>query len=202
MYERFTQMLLHEYKTALIYRQRNNQCVILNNLGFIYSQKQEWDRAIDYFKRSAPLVDTIRHPELLVYNYNNLAWAYRGKKEFNKALEYMMLAIHYTPKSDTLLLMKMQHVLANHYLGMQEYSLAARQLAPAIELFKAKGLHNDLANACALQANITWHSGNVAQARMSLPMFLLCKNISTLHSKPIWPENMGGSATNWATRMR
>ncbi len=165
MYERFTQMLLHEYKTALIYRQRNNQCVILNDLGFICTEKQEWDRAIDYFKQSAPLLDTVSHPELLVYNYNNLAWSYRGKKEYNKALEYMMLAIHHTPKSDTLLLMTMHQVLANHYQSMQEYSLAAKQLAPVIEYFKAKGLRNDFARAYALQAIITWRSGNMTQAK-------------------------------------
>ena len=167
MYDRASQMLLREYKTALLYHQTTNQCVILHDLGSISNERRNWDQAIGYFNQSRPLIDTVSHPELLVYNYNNLAWSYRGKKQYNKALEFMMLAMHCIPPADSALLKKIELILANHYIGMCEYSMAAKQLAPVIRWLEDNGLETDLSIAYEMQATIQWKTGDMSNAKAS-----------------------------------
>lgn len=189
MYERFTQMLLHEYKTALINNQHNNQCNILGDLGVAYNEKRQYDKAIYYFDESIQFIDTVHASSKLVETYDNIAWAYCGRKDYNKALEYMMLAIHQIPTNDTTLRYHMDFRLAYMYYAMQQYPLSLKQIDSVFDWFEANSDHSTFVGVCNLKAEIYWKIGDLSQARYWFDRTIELIDYMDPRSKAVFAKN-------------
>ncbi|MGA1864315.1 MAG: tetratricopeptide repeat protein [bacterium] len=61
-----------------------------NNIGEIYSNKGEWDKALERFLESEKILIELRDRARLAIIYNNIGEIYRKKGECDKALEYFL----------------------------------------------------------------------------------------------------------------
>ncbi len=59
-----------------------------NNIGAIYNQKSEWDKALEYFDKSEKICIEIDDRASLATIYSNIGAIFDNKGEWNKALEY------------------------------------------------------------------------------------------------------------------
>jgi tetratricopeptide (TPR) repeat protein len=66
-----------------------------NNLGLAYKQKDDYDKAIEYYQKALKLdFEQVGpgHTEVAI-RYNNLGIAYEYKGEYDKAIEYYQKAL-------------------------------------------------------------------------------------------------------------
>ena len=57
----------------------------LNNLGLVYADKGEWDRAIEMYERSLEISERVGDVHGMAVTWNNLGEAYRALGQVDKA---------------------------------------------------------------------------------------------------------------------
>jgi tetratricopeptide (TPR) repeat protein len=103
-----------------------------NNLGVIYESKGDYDKAIEYYTKSLPiLLRTFggEHPYVAA-SYYNLGAVYKSKKDFPKVIEYLQKAIHIYEKSEE----RDNYILA--YTRLKEVYIEQKQTDMAINALK------------------------------------------------------------------
>jgi len=61
---------------------------LTNDLGFVYRNKGEWDKAIEYYQRSLEIKEKVGDEHGMSTTFNNLGSVYQDKGEWDKAIEY------------------------------------------------------------------------------------------------------------------
>ena len=61
---------------------------LANDLGLLYQDKGEWDKAIEYYQRSLAIKEKVGDEHGMSTTFNNLGEVYRVKGEWDKAIEY------------------------------------------------------------------------------------------------------------------
>jgi tetratricopeptide (TPR) repeat protein len=59
-----------------------------NNLGLVYANKGEWDRAIEYYEKSVKIKKDIKDQHGTAVTYTNMGSVYSNKGEWDRAIEY------------------------------------------------------------------------------------------------------------------
>ncbi|MCD4840679.1 MAG: tetratricopeptide repeat protein, partial [Methanosarcinales archaeon] len=62
--------------------------VVYNNLGLVYANKGEWDKAIEFYEKSLETVEKVGDVHGMAQTYNNLGMVYAKKGEWDKAIEF------------------------------------------------------------------------------------------------------------------
>jgi tetratricopeptide (TPR) repeat protein len=61
---------------------------LANDLGLLYRDKGEWERAIEYYERSLAIKEKVGDEHGMATTFNNLGEVYRVKGEWDRAIEY------------------------------------------------------------------------------------------------------------------
>jgi tetratricopeptide (TPR) repeat protein len=61
---------------------------LVNDLGFLYQAKGEWDQAIEYLQRSLAILEKVGDEHGMSTAFNNLGGVYQAKGEWDQAIEY------------------------------------------------------------------------------------------------------------------
>jgi len=91
--------LLYDDRQLEIVRDLNDQedeGKALNNLGEIYQDQGNYDKALEYYNKSLQLRSD---PSSIAITYNNIATVYSAKGDNNKAVEYYKKAIEFAQKA-------------------------------------------------------------------------------------------------------
>ncbi|MGA1840555.1 MAG: CHAT domain-containing protein [bacterium] len=64
--------------------------IAYNNIGLIYDNKGEWDKALDYYLKSENIRIEVGDRAGLATTYNNIGLIYDNKGEWDKALDYYL----------------------------------------------------------------------------------------------------------------
>jgi tetratricopeptide (TPR) repeat protein len=71
---------------------------LANDLGLLYQDKGEWDKAIDYYQRSLAICEKVGDEHGMASTFNNLGEVYRVKGEWEKAIEYYQRSLEIKEK--------------------------------------------------------------------------------------------------------
>jgi tetratricopeptide (TPR) repeat protein len=91
--------LLYYDRQLEIYRNLNDEegeSKALNNIGGIYQDQGNYDKALEYYNKSLQLKN---EPSSIAVTYNNIAVIYSEKGDNNKAVEYHKKAIEFDQKA-------------------------------------------------------------------------------------------------------
>jgi Flp pilus assembly protein TadD len=91
--------LLYYDRQLEIYRNLNDEegeSKALNNIGVIYQNQGNYDKALEYYNKSLRLTSD---PSSIANTYNNIATVYFAKGDNNKAVEYLKKAIEFDQKA-------------------------------------------------------------------------------------------------------
>jgi tetratricopeptide (TPR) repeat protein len=61
---------------------------VLGYAGLVYKAKGEWERAIEYYKRSLAIEEKVGDEHGMAATFNNLGVVYQDKREWERAIEY------------------------------------------------------------------------------------------------------------------
>ena len=61
---------------------------LTNDLGVLYYEKGEWDKAIEYYQHSLEILEKVGDEHGMSTTFNNLGLVYEAKGELDKAIEY------------------------------------------------------------------------------------------------------------------
>jgi len=78
---------------VVVYRAKDHESTILNNMGIVNYASSNYPRALDFFFKSLKISDEIKNTEGQAYNYGNIARVYNRTNELEKATEYLQKAI-------------------------------------------------------------------------------------------------------------
>jgi tetratricopeptide (TPR) repeat protein len=67
--------------------------VTCNNLGFLYKDKEQWEEADGYFRRSLELFTKMGDEHGMTISLNNLGLLYKDKGEWDKAIERFLRSL-------------------------------------------------------------------------------------------------------------
>ena len=67
--------------------------ITYNNIGGIYNELGDINKALEYFFLSLELREEIGHKRGMAESYNNIGLIYKGQGEFSKTLEYLFLSL-------------------------------------------------------------------------------------------------------------
>jgi tetratricopeptide (TPR) repeat protein len=62
--------------------------VVANDLGLLYHNRGEWERAIEYYEHSLAITQKVGDEHTVVRTFNNLGGVYRARREWERAIEY------------------------------------------------------------------------------------------------------------------
>ncbi len=71
-----------------------SKAIVLNNLGFIYEAKGEFNKALKYYQESFEIISEFHNLSRLATLHNNMGSVYVKKKEFKKAHEHLQKALN------------------------------------------------------------------------------------------------------------
>jgi tetratricopeptide (TPR) repeat protein len=62
--------------------------IVYNNLGLVYADKGEWDKAIEFYEKSLETKEKVGDVHGMARTYNNLGLVYADKGEWDKTIEF------------------------------------------------------------------------------------------------------------------
>jgi tetratricopeptide (TPR) repeat protein len=71
---------------------------LANDLGLLYQDKGEWDKAIEYHQRSLEIKEKVGDEHGMAYTFNNLGTVYLDKREWDRAIEYYQRSLEIKEK--------------------------------------------------------------------------------------------------------
>lgn len=123
-------------------------CVNLMNLGIAYSNLQDQDQAIGYYKRSLKLALPLKRNDLIALNSLNLGKSYLLQKKYDSSEFHIRFGLQYTsssvPSRERAYLFKN---LGRLYLERRMYPQAESALQQAVALNRNLGLTSEIAGA-------------------------------------------------------
>ncbi len=75
-----------------------NEAAFLNNLGLVYQDKGEWDRAIEFYQQSLEISEKVGDEVGMAPTYNNLGSVYQDKGEWDRAIEFYQQSLEIREK--------------------------------------------------------------------------------------------------------
>jgi CHAT domain-containing protein/Tfp pilus assembly protein PilF len=155
------------------------QAAALNNLGVLYFDQGDYERALEYDKRSTALVESRPHPDpgLLALPYGNLGVVSARLGHDSQALAYYEKAYEYAVRGNNPAVLNRVHLNRGFFYRVRgQPEKAAADLEPAIEFFEKSGQRleagvamGDLAVALLakgdLRAAAEWAERGVARCR-------------------------------------
>ena len=117
------ELAIKHFKTAI--KLRPDYSMAKNNLGVVYLNKKEWDKAIIYFEEvTKDLLYKTPHYPLV-----NLGWVYYNKKDYNLSEQYYLKALDFRPTYDDAL-----YGLGRTYLAMEKIPEAVKRFETAVRI--------------------------------------------------------------------
>jgi len=110
---------------------------LLNNIGDIYYNKGELDKALNYYEESLSLPTNEKGRAI---TYNNIAVIYNEKGDYQKAIEYFHKAIEISEEyGDYHGVSESELNLGDTYRGIKDYENAKKYLSEGLESAKEAG---------------------------------------------------------------
>ncbi|MCT4628814.1 sensor histidine kinase [Winogradskyella sp.] len=122
--------------SALVYYQKSlnikkginasNQEILLNNIGGIYEEKNEFNIALGYYLESIELAESSSNNQQLVTSFYNIGKLYRKMGNFSEALNYLNRSLDLTKKyRDDIVRLELLITLAEAYESLKDYKNAS-----------------------------------------------------------------------------
>ena len=118
-------------------------CIITNNIGYNYNLLKRYPEAIQYFEQTEDLCHDRAYIDMAVL-YTNMGIAWNNMGNFNKSIQYLLLAQRKSdPKKNREAIAKLNHLIATIYynnddlynaLEYNDDAMAAARKAPYYEL--------------------------------------------------------------------
>lgn len=142
-----------------------NKAKTLNNIGNVYRRKGEFNRAIDYFKRSADLSEAAGDSLSVAINRNNVGVLYKEMGLLDEALvNYRMAEKIYRNANNPRMLGDVKNNLGTIFKKKNEFDSALMYFNAAIELYQDKVKGPDAGNAHMNAADVLLHLGRKEDA--------------------------------------
>jgi tetratricopeptide (TPR) repeat protein len=170
---------------ALEYSQKTNyakgECQALIRLGDYYSDKGEYNRAIDYYKKALQLAREIDNTGHLLRTLNNLAGEYAYIGDYAKALSGFLEGIALAEEADHKeMLSIMNENIANLYASQKDYDHSLEFFKKVIKINIEVGNEIDIAETLSNLASLYADMGN-----MDYAMFNINKGIAIFEKRKI-----------------
>ncbi|MCG9879803.1 MAG: tetratricopeptide repeat-containing sensor histidine kinase [Bacteroidia bacterium] len=111
-----------------------------NNLGNIYHESEQLDKALPYYLKALELAQKAEHKSAIGDYYNNLGNYYRNKGDYRLCLEYMFNALHIREElNDSLGLEISLGNLSGIYYDLKKFDEAEKFSKRAYQIQKAIG---------------------------------------------------------------
>ncbi len=128
--------VMHYYKQ---HNDTNDIAVALVNIGNIYLQMSNSNKALPYFLQAIPLLANYEYGQIICKN--NTAEAYCNLKMYDSAIAYDEDAIRISKKiKDSGCLYGSYEILAGAFIGQKQYNKAEQYLKPALQYGLAAGI--------------------------------------------------------------
>ncbi|MBI4411846.1 MAG: tetratricopeptide repeat protein [Deltaproteobacteria bacterium] len=159
-----------------------------NDLGHVYHQLKDYERAIPLLKDDAKLFSNLKNHEPLARALYSLAESYRGVKKIRKAVREYKHCIEICQKENLFpILLRVYNGLGNVYLAAHDYKQALQTYQKAVDISVRL---KDPATKAALLAN----QGLIYRDEKNWPQasrrFLLAKQILEEKERPLAYEQM------------
>ena len=79
-------------------KNRSGQVVNINNIGNVYLNAQQYQKALDYYQEALVISKEIKNPTGEATNINNIGMVYDELEQYQKALEYYQQALAFNQK--------------------------------------------------------------------------------------------------------
>lgn len=134
MWNQAMDFYLKALKLAEELNSESHKAMIYNNIGAIYCNRTESDKAEIYFKKALEINLKQKNKKELFNNYNNLAGVYYIKKDYDQALDCSLRAIQVLDnRIDSYLYYFMQANISTLYLQKKDYKLSISYLKNAMK---------------------------------------------------------------------
>ena len=161
---------------------------VLNQLGLVLSDLNEYSGAIEYYEKALEITNEIDYNQSLQKSvcYNNLGLVYNNSKEYKKAIENFNLALRNKniPKEDPELY---GHLLDN--LGFSYLKLGSETNLPQL-FYKSLKIRDSLGNIPAIIVSNNHLSEYYQLKKDSVKALFFIKNSLTIALKSKDPHNM------------
>ncbi len=129
--------------------------IAINNLGYIYSNKGDISKALEYYHKSLKIREQTNDLKGMANSYSNLAYVYIEQGDVALALEYMNKALSIQKKIDDKVNMAITYNnLSSIYFDTRELDKAAEYSNMAIEIQQEIGDKPNLAMSYTNMGNI------------------------------------------------
>ncbi len=109
--------------------------IVYNILTVVYTELSEYNKAIQSSLKRIRLLQKLKMPEKLAYEYNNLATTYSYIKDNNNALRYFRQALQLI-EVDNPLAVRIIYNIGSNYMEMQKRDSAIIYFSQSLELLK------------------------------------------------------------------
>ncbi|WP_299672570.1 tetratricopeptide repeat protein [uncultured Tenacibaculum sp.] len=143
------------YENSLKNKYKIGQIYAYNNIGKIFRQKSDYEKAVEYHIKALKLVNTIKNNDIKAYTLNLLGSCYRRLDDVKNALNCHQdaLTLIKRAKNESLVNMRNKSISVNNigniYLLLKQYDLALEQFENSITI--SKELNNKLGLAINYQ---------------------------------------------------
>ena len=113
---------------------------LANDLGLLYHDKGEWDRAIEYYERSLAIKDEMGAERGMAATFSNLGNVYQDKREWDRAIEHYERSLEIMERvGDALLVARILNNLGSAYQAKGEWDQAMEYCERSLEITQKIG---------------------------------------------------------------
>lgn len=109
----------------------------LKEIGVVHYYEQEYEKALEFFKKSLLLKKELK--QNLSLSYNNIGAAYESLGQFAKAIEHYELALVYAATNDWKSIAYTKTNLSNALVKIKQYEKALRNATEALQMLEKLG---------------------------------------------------------------
>jgi len=113
---------------------------LANDLGLLYHDKGEWDRAIEYYQLSLERKEKVGDDRAVAATFTNLGNVYQDKKEWDRAIEYYVRSLEIMERvGGVFLVARIFHNLGSVYQAKGEWDRAMEYCERSLEIARRIG---------------------------------------------------------------
>jgi DNA-binding CsgD family transcriptional regulator len=132
-------MIRQVYEMDLKTGDSSNLSSDFNSLAFLYGQKKEYQKALEYYQKSVDYLKPDQYRSLAI-RYSNMAMAHMELEAFNEAEKWHVKSYQlYEQIQDSIKMAQQKVNMGVLYMRMNQYPLAERYMREAVDFYEQLG---------------------------------------------------------------